>query len=371
MKNTSQVVAFLDNLFDSVNGVSTFSKKSKGKELRSTVTKTSLHHQFWREAIKKLQEMKFIDKNSKEVTVPSTRNWLVTLRSFQRLWQFFEEKNITIMRPRYFNSDGLENFFGRVRAYNSRNNNPDCQSFTNTFKSLLITGFIKFHNNSFNCEDESCYQLLKMKSLFQTNDNIVEIIDSNTDLQSNSPSNVSANLCTMARRERLNVHARAYTAGWVIRKILKKSKCLQCKKDLTSTNESDVHKWVSQKEYKSRRGLIYASEHFVMLFGTIFKETNLFLDSNAHKHNLATKICNIVQKKCAFEFIKCQKHKNYIIQAFMSITTKLAIHNWCNIINKILKGTDIVRLENMSSKPAMQAKALEKFKKKLKKNPNK
>lgn len=39
--------------------------------------------------------------------------------------------------------------------------------------------------------------------------------------------------------------------------------------------------------------------------------------------------------------------------------------NWCAVINKILRGTDIVRLQNRNL-PKIQKMALEKFNKKLK-----
>lgn len=143
LKNTSEMVSFLDDLFDSVNGATLLqSKHNKGKPLRHAVTEKSPNHTFWQEAIKKLDQIRYIDCRGREISVPSLKNWVVTLKSYQRLWQFFKSKNIKIMRPRYFNSDPIENFFGQVRAYNLRNNNPNCHTFKNTFKSLLITRFI-------------------------------------------------------------------------------------------------------------------------------------------------------------------------------------------------------------------------------------
>lgn len=125
------------------------------------------------------------------------------------------------MRPRYLNSDPIENFFGQLRAYNYRNNDPDCHTFKSTFRSLLITRFIKFHSESYNCEEDSGDKLLKLEALFDTKNKVIgDDVDNISPESSGTPSWVdSESIQTSARQERLEVHSRAYTTGWVIRKI--------------------------------------------------------------------------------------------------------------------------------------------------------
>lgn len=62
---------------------------------------------------------------------------------------------------------------------------------------------------------------------------------------SNNCDDGAEQLLVQATRERLDVHSRAYTAGWVTRKVLKKLECKNCEKDLTS-QETDIHKWISK-----------------------------------------------------------------------------------------------------------------------------
>lgn len=227
IKNTAETVSFFDDLFDSVNGTVTSLKKAKGKTLRTAVRQTSGHHSFWREAIKRLQNTTFIDKNLKEKTVPTLQNFITTLKSYIHLWTVFQNKNVKIMRPRYFNTDPIENYFGQVRAYNYRNNDPTCTNFMNTFKSLLITRIINFHSLSYNCEDDVAEHMIDLSQLFNENES-----DSNTQtvLPSEDPAPLPSpsipgdrhvqRVLEQARRERLNVHSRAYTAGWVIKKYI-------------------------------------------------------------------------------------------------------------------------------------------------------
>lgn len=360
-KNTAETVLFFDQLFDSVNGAAKSNKKNKGKLLRTAVSDQSPHHTFWQKAIDKLKEMKYIDRVGNEKSVPSIKNFIITLKSFMRLWQLFKTLNLNVMRPRYFNSDPIENFFGQVRAYNYRNNDPNCHSFNCTFKSLLITRIIKFHNEAFNCEDDSANQIINLKTLFQNNESGLPIdptLNKNMDM-----------VLEQARRERMNVHSRAYTAGWVVYKILKImqiSKCQNCKESLLSINSSSVHEWIVQKEYTAGKNrLNYPSEGVIRCFGSIVKETNEYLESCAHKTQILSSIKSNILSKYSFDFVTCTEHKTYLIDHFLSITIRLSIVNWCSIINKILKGTDVFRLQNCLL-PPMQRKAFEKYKKKLK-----
>lgn len=66
-----------------------------------------------------------------------------------------------------------------------------------------------------------------------------------------------------------------------------------------------------------------------------------------------------------FDFLSCESHRDIITEYFLEYTLRLAIFNWCNIINRILKGTDVSRLANKHL-PAMQLKAFNKYKTKLK-----
>lgn len=363
----------MDDLFDSANGAGGLDNKTKSKDLRRAVTSKSKHHSFWTDAIKKLNKIAFITKDKKKKSVPSLKNWVVTLKSLKRVWKYLsEKKNVKIMRPRYFNSDPVENFFGQVRAYNYRSNDPSVSAFKHTFKSLLITRFINFHSNTFNCEDDTGKELLSIQSLFKTfnNDNNAPNNDTNEIEQTNEDQHsvTVENIQVQARRERLNVHSRAYTVGWVTRKLLQKIKCNKCKENLVTTDEeTNVHDWIKAREYLSikRRKLAYPTEYAVRNFGIITKVTNEYLEQKAYQNNICKNIKQKVLSECSFDFLDCESHKEIVLEYFLSISVKLFIFNWCNVINKILKGVDIIRLER-SSLPPMQCKALHKYKKKLK-----
>lgn len=358
LKNTAETVSFFDDLFDSVNGASLFNKSNKGKALRKAVTANSTHHTFWKSAIQKLEKIKYIDKNGKETSVPSLKNWVQTLKSYERLWKFFHQKNINVMRPRNFNSDPIENFFGQVRAYNIRNTDPNCHAFVCTYKSLLITRFIKFHAETFNCEDDSGEQLIKIKTLFENrtthNDEANITFNENIEIQMEAEH---------PRRQKIKIQSRAYTVGWIIRKIMSKNTCDICSRELTTGGSSQsIHNWIAFKEYSKeiKHRLTYPSEQAVRYYGYIVEETNNYLEITPHKNNISKDIKKSLIEKYYLDFLTCESHKAAVLNIFLQLSISFTINNWCNIITKILKGVDISRL-NTNTIPPMQLKAYNKY----------
>ncbi|XP_049877377.1 uncharacterized protein LOC126374703 [Pectinophora gossypiella] len=351
LKNTAETVLFLDKLFDSVNGAATGAKAAK-KPLRLAVTENSQHHDFWREAIQHLKKMKFVDGSGKEKSVPSIKNFITTLESYMRLWQILKGQGVKLLRPRFFSSDPIENFFGQVRAYNYRNNDPNCHSFQSTFKSLLITRFLQFHKDTFNCEDDPANPILNLKQLFN-------------EKESSGPGHSVSSIekiVEQARRERINMHSWAFTAGWVVRKL--QLSCDVCKKSFTS-DENDLHEWISHREFsKNKNRLCYPSEGAVRCFGAVISETNEYLENNGHNNNILQNIKSLIVSKYSFDFINCTEHRSRVLEKFIIITIRFSVMNWCNVINRILKGTDLSRLKK--NLPPMQEMALKKYCKKLK-----
>lgn len=182
----------------------------------------------------------------------------------------------------------------------------------------------------------------------------------------------SENIQRSARQEKIN----AFTAGWVVRKILQKIKCACCEENLTSRelnycDNNTINDWISFREYKSvkERNLTYPTKNVVRLFGIIIEEAKQYL-KNKPERNPVIKILKIISnRKYLFDFINCELHKDAIFECFLEFTLGLTVFNWCNVINKILKGMDgkdVSRLESKPLLPQMQLKALNKFKTKLK-----
>ncbi|CAH2108331.1 unnamed protein product [Euphydryas editha] len=228
METTAEVVEFFDELFDSVNCYPGGATKGK---LRKAVKMNSPHVQFWTEAIKKLKELKYEDMSSKLalqsgkprlVRVPSVDGWITTLESFIRITKIlFEKYAVKYYYPRNVNQDPLENFFGRVRALNYRNVNPDANTFIYAYKSLLFSRLLSPHSKFANCEVDNGDALIDLSLLFEddnneNNDNINQNIIPSTSQKSHVPKNyISGSITQEVVLEKIKVQCSAYTAAKV------------------------------------------------------------------------------------------------------------------------------------------------------------
>lgn len=370
MQVTAEVVEFFDSLFDSVNCYPGGSTKGK---LRKAVKKTSPHHPFWTQAIKKIKKIKFEDSNSKLaiqagksrlVRVPSLEGWITTLESFIRISKLlFDKFNVDYYFARNINQDPLENFFGRVRALNYRNINPDANTFINSFKSLLISNLLSPHSKFSNCEVDDGETLLDINFLFSDNKENEE-----NNINSSRPSTSRKQSSGIISKsevilEKVKVQCSAYTAGYICRKMTKSLDCQSCLKTyVSSSNEKNIHTFINYRDYKSlkNKNLCYPNETFLILYRDASTYIHNYLNENCFKRYVFRNLSSQLYKYLKFSWLGCAKHFNIIKNIFLKYVIRLHVHNWCNIINKILKGD--IEEKYVSKMEIPQKLALKKYK---------
>ncbi|XP_052745477.1 uncharacterized protein LOC128199528 isoform X2 [Bicyclus anynana] len=378
METTAEVVAFIDKLFDSVNCKPGCAKKGK---LRKAVKNNSKHHSFWTEAIEIIKELKFEDSSSKIavkagrprlVRVPSLEGWITTLESFIRISKLlFEKYSIEYFYPRFINQDPLENFFGRIRSLNYRNINPDANTFLHAFKSLVLTNLLSPHSKFANCEVDDGDSLLDVNFLFESSSNDKENrfkMPSTSQQQQqqildhNSP---SGSLKDEIILEKIKVQCSAYTAGFLCRKLTKKNQCKSCLKTYTSssTNEN-IYAYIKFREYEMLKNdnLAYPSENFIMMYRDGSNLIHKYLNKNACEKNIGKNLKKMLNKSLRFSWLGCcSSHTEILKSVFFNSIIRLHVHNWCNIINKILKGD--IKQKYVSKMADIHKSAYEKYKK--------
>ncbi|KAG6444155.1 hypothetical protein O3G_MSEX003213 [Manduca sexta] len=131
------------------------------------------------------------------------------------------------MLTKNFNQDPLENFFGNIRSYGSRNIAPNTMDFEGAFKALLISNYNDPHSKNANCAEDLnvCLQTLDFYLEEKVNDTVVpedNVIHINSDILSfDEPQNNDAGQSN-------------YVCGWVLKKTLTNviKGCQICKKTL-------------------------------------------------------------------------------------------------------------------------------------------
>ncbi|XP_045504408.1 uncharacterized protein LOC123701039 [Colias croceus] len=355
MATTAEVVEFFDELFDSVNCYPGGATKGK---MRKAVKINSPHIQFWTEAIKKLKEIKFEDTSSKIalqsgkprlVRVPSVDGWITTLESFIRITKIlFEKYAVKYYYPRNINQDPLENFFGRVRALNYRNINPDANTFIYSFKSLLFSNLLSPHSKFANCEVDNGDTLIDTNFLFEdNNDENKQTLNYVSTPSTSQETQVSAFRGSIQNEnvilEKVKVQCSAYTAGYICRKMTKSvNNCKNCMKSFTSkSTEDNIYSYMRQREYYKllkNSNLVYPSSKLLVLYREASCLVHNYLNDNCIQNEIGANLREKIQD-LEFSWLGCQKTHNMCLKKmFLTYIVRLHVHNWSNIINKILKG---------------------------------
>lgn len=117
---TSELIIFMDKLFDSLN-----SSYNSAKPLNRPITESSEHFQFWEHALAKLQELKFLDeKGNLTKNPPCIQSLIGSIKNVQLLWNVWHDLGFKCLLTRTLNQDPLENFFAIIRSLCGDNSSP-------------------------------------------------------------------------------------------------------------------------------------------------------------------------------------------------------------------------------------------------------
>lgn len=254
--DTADFLLFGDKLFDSVNGQTV--EPHQGNLLRCAVRDSSQHVDFWYEAIKVLQTVKFFNDGKQEFVPPTIKNWIFTIRGFIYIWKKLNGAGFKFLSPRNLNQDPLENFFGCIRSHGSRNVNPNCSAFVDSFKSLLINNFVSVHSPGANCENDESDGALDTLRHFITQEIVarqspVEELEKVIDIAFKFSSTDS----------HLIIKLHAYIAGYLAKAVLKEiGTCNVCRSNLLSTDTHQLHALIEARAFSSKALLKPNIHHF-------------------------------------------------------------------------------------------------------------
>ena len=255
---TAELILKFDTLFDSVNS----SKLYSPKKLKTPITVTSNHVNFFNEAITFISNLKVFDGNT-EVTgrIKCIKGWLITINAIISIWKHLQQNHdFKFLFTRRLNTDPLENFFGTIRQQGGNSDNPTPTQFIRAFRKLLFSSL--FTSDTGNCAEDLDALLSQFPSksnkavLIRTTQQPQTLVVGETDYQENE---VSSSM--------VQQNAVAYVAGYLLKKCFHVHDCSSCKETLTSKDlESDSLQYCHFKNYKddtSSSGLILPSQPFL------------------------------------------------------------------------------------------------------------
>lgn len=329
-QETADLILFMDNIFDSVNG--SYKKNKNAKPLLGPARPNSIHNETWVEGIKMFKSMSFIASNGKKESVPTVENWVWTLKSIQILLKKLEvDFEVSSVWLRHLNQDPLENFFGAVRSHGCRNTNPTCDQFESAFATLLINKLSSVHTPGKNCELDYCNAL---HSLI-INDNVEPTSTCTFDFAGI----LEFNFEPLEKKESdpRKIAPLQYVSGYFLKKAKTRifQSCTNCKTDLSS---DDAIEYIQYREYAGRRWLCTPSKELVEAISNMQDLINKIIPENFEKNNLKEIIKTSILITVDFRFVKCTSHKDKLIDYLIDIVIRCLVFNYCKNINKILAG---------------------------------
>ncbi|KAB0804407.1 hypothetical protein PPYR_01377 [Photinus pyralis] len=361
---TGTFILFMDKLFDSLNGNNKIAPLSK--PLKGGLTMTSDHEQFWRDAIRVLENAKFFDSQKKIFCkVPSILNLVKTLKAFIYLKKVLLINKMQYILPRALNQDCLENFFASMRSHGRRNISPDARHFITSFKALIVNNFMSSHSPSSNCEDDFTVGALDNLRSFITGEEVPGIC-----LLENNFTIETSFIVSHSKKRPIAKATLAYVAGYVGNRISKSANCSVCKDMLTTSYGNVPMDVIEAREYSNSR-LFRPGTYLYLVISQACSRLFYLIPRHCHKYGLNRSLIAFIMETINFDFLKCEKHTDLGLHV-VKLIVKVIFYFWGKQVNKILNGNDerFVRLlatkPNMTTIDAIKLEAHRKYLSKLK-----
>lgn len=332
---------FFNDLFDSVNG-----SDQCDNELRCAVTEDSAHHKFWADAHNVLEKMCYVDKATRRITksVPTLRNWILTLDGFQNLWKILTCKyGFTSLKTCYCNQDPIENFFGQVRSHAIRNINPTPRQFEDSFIALLFSNMKSILIIGGNCETvEDSFMLLSLETYLKNNLQNAEVCNVRNNDDDNDNDN-DADDCkeplemltgVVIRDDSSHQFLLDHFHDIIIAIIKHFNNCVECDSSLKHSNTFSI----------SARQIICR----------LFK----LLQTRSHRHNILKVLLQHFENwSINMDWHECEAHRANMFMTMVRVIAVKVLVWWCTKKNiSIRKAKDDTNIDLLCYKDILQIK---------------
>lgn len=332
---TAEILLFFNDLFDSLNCFG----NDRG-QYRNALSLNSKHIDFWNNAVKKLESMRFDATDSRESKPLSLRNFIHDIKTVKHLWSDLQMiPGVKFLSLKRLNQDPLENFFGQIRGQGGCNTHPDCHQFVALYKTLLINDITTGQSLHANCTNDDDKMLGSLRNLVTKRKQNSDIIDVE---QSYDTQNLIFIDKCIPSENIFQTHAVSYIAGAVCRSLFPRLDCAQCpncQNALLSNEIEPFHSLISIKEYDpNSRKLYYPSGNLSALVWhciyvieqTLPKLCKVYIYTDIIKQfeNLDT------------SWYTCNEHKFQFLKIFWLFVIRMQVRQWCINFNRRIHNVD-------------------------------
>ncbi|XP_015840038.1 transposable element P transposase [Tribolium castaneum] len=339
--HTGDFILFIDELFDSLN--SNNAHAPSNKPLKSGFRRNSPHEEFWRNAIKVLETVRWYNlEKGINVKIPSIINLIKTLKGFIEIKRRLTAR-VSYVLSREINQDCLENFFASLRGHGRFNKSPDVAHFVSSFKALLVNNFFSRHSPRANCEEDFSTGVLGTLRCFLTGEEIAGISSlENEDLAIPS---AEGNTQLHQQKSRVAKATIAYVAGYVAKKILQNyGQCEECVKMLTHS-DGDVPMAVIEARQYRLSTLTKPGSYLYFVTSECVSRLLFYIPRICYKQFISVLLRELINSELDFNVLNCNIHPT-LGNSVVEFQIRVMLFYWAKQINLILKGNRNEFLKN-------------------------
>lgn len=350
LQESAHVIREFDILFDCLNGPS--GPKDIKKGIRQNVSAKTNHPDLWVDKIKKLEKIKFFDKNGKQATkIKCVNGFITTLKSYRDIWNHLKSLGYKYLNLRQLNQDALENLFGIIRQHCPTNSNPTCAHFIAALKTAIVTKMTAHHSRGSNCEKDQNKILTDFKKLLfsdvtettssKMNESELFIYDDNEYPMINILEHIECNI--EKSLSDLSEQPAVYVAGYLAYIVLKKIKCHNCINSLKVDNpiESNIYSYIKLREWwADKQSLTYPTIGLCKLVQSATAVMETDLPCRMFESNIGQLAATVFITSCDTSWFQCITHKSEILHILFSRLACLFIRRHCQIINESFENRD-------------------------------
>ena len=325
---TVKFIRTVDRVFDTLNSRNPLAKGCKAPLRKS-------NEQFWRPFVLEAKQYLFDLKLSDGTRICESNRktgvvgLIVSLTSFCHLFDDLvgDNKPLSYLLGYKFSQDHIELFFGAIRGCGGWNNNPTARQFKAAYKRLLVHHEVKASATGNAVPQQSTDLLIISSRIEQKQDEAgavyaVELCTSRTNYALASQPELSdhdyANLPNLKALSMYVENVAVYIAGLVVRKLVDKVSCQECKLSLVAPPRNidecnvDRDRHTALLDRKNRGGLLIPSYDVVTVCKVCERSYRTRLNSSMgkppagkmEKAKLVSEVLNIFSISDVFSALK-------------------------------------------------------------------
>lgn len=332
MASTARFFKKIDGIFDCSNS----SRKKTTKALRKPLKKNSPHEKFLEEALSWMKNVKFIDNDKEVKTIRCVNGLCMWLSGVLQMVKYLRQNySLDVIQLSHISQDPLENWFSAIRGnLGGYNRNPDVTQFSSVARILFVKALIRPSPGA-NCEPDEVPNsnpfLASLNDFCQKKKALPKRLHPLSLLSQGSSPNLEK--IDLSFVEDVKSQSMEYYAGFIVKKVIAKHNCEDCREAMVSNERSDSS-FLEKKRYDESSSMVTPSENAVKFVTMVIEQVEQNLPKVKFSDDIIQSLKDLSWDNIKdFNFVKC----NNVLECIFRYISHIHVHTLMKRENDKLK----------------------------------